>query len=361
MEGTAPDPICPQKGATGARPRAPGSNLHVHRVRSDYQSGAGDDRLPSSGARAAESDRDQDFCRKALEYYEEITARYDDDRDMAAIAAAASHRVGFIRTILKIAGAERALRRSIAIYEGLLTVSPKLRDIRSELALAYGDLALALRPKGRLDAVIDCLQKLVAVRQEMADEFPADNKNLISLTYQQTDLCRLLEEANRWPEAGEVRHQLRASFSHALESAPGDHRVRNNLAWLFVQRAGRPDDTTQAVKLATEATALAPKNGAYWNTRGVTHYRAGNWKDAATALEESMRLRSGGDAYDWIFLAMVYSRLGASTSARTWYDRSLAWIRANSQQNDELLYFRTEAEHLLDLDRRPPALSKTSF
>jgi tetratricopeptide (TPR) repeat protein len=306
-----------------------------------------------AGQAPAESERDQDFCRKALKYYEELTARYDGDRDMAAIAAAASHRVGFIRTIVKDAGAEQALRRSVAIYEGLLAVAPHLQDIRSELALSYGDLALLLRPTGRRDSVIDCLQRLVKVRQSMADEFPSDINNLISLTYHQTDLCGLLEEADRWPEAIDVRRRLRASYPLALDGAPGDHRLRNNLAWLMARRARSPDDSIRAVKLAEEATSLAPANGAYWNTLGVAHYRAGDWKAAAAALERSMGLRSGGDAYDWIFLAMARSRLGDTASARTWYDRSLAWIKANARENQDLLHFRAEAELLQGLDQAP--------
>ena len=302
------------------------------------------------GQAPAENERDQEFCRKALEYYEEITARYAGDHDMAAIAAAASHRVGFIRTILKDASAERALRRSIAIYEALLAASPQLRDVRSELALTYGDLALLLRPTGHLTAVIECLQKLVAARQRMADEFPSDNKNLISLTYHETDLCGLLEEAGRWREANELGQQLRASYPLALEAAPGDDRLRNNLAWLIARRMGPPDDPSRAVKLAQEATSLAPANGAYWNTLGVAHYRAGDWKAAAAALEQSTRLRSGGDAYDWLFLSMARWRLGDSASAQTWYDRSVSWINANGPENEELHRFRIEAEHLQGRD-----------
>jgi eukaryotic-like serine/threonine-protein kinase len=309
-----------------------------------------------AGQAHADNEHDLDFCRKALEYYEEIAARYDDNRNMATIAAAASHRVGFIRTILNDSGAEQALRRSIAIYEALLAASPHLRDIRSELALTYGDMVFLLRPTGRLDAVIDCLQKLVETRQRMADELPADNNNLISLTYQRTDLCSRLEEAGRWPEAFEIRRQLRASYPLALEAAPGDHRLHNKLAWLMASSRVEPsDDSIRAVKLARTATSLAPANGAYWNTLGVAHYRAGDWKAASAALEQSMRLRSGGDAYDWIFLAMARSRLGDFKDARTSYDRSIAWIKANAQENQELLRFRAEAEELQGLDQSATA------
>ena len=65
---------------------------------------------------SAEREREQDFYRKALAFYEEITSRYDGDPEMSIIAAAAGHRVGFVQTVLKDTRAEAALRRSIAIY-----------------------------------------------------------------------------------------------------------------------------------------------------------------------------------------------------------------------------------------------------
>ena len=40
-------------------------------------------------------------------------------------------------------------------------------------------------------------------------------------------------------------------------------------------------------------------------TLGVAHYRAGGWADSIAALEKSMSLRAGGDAFDLYFLAMA--------------------------------------------------------
>jgi hypothetical protein len=61
---------------------------------------------------------------------------------MRATAAAAYHRVGFIRMVLKESHAEDALRSSLTLYEGLLAVEPDARDFRSEMAMTYADLAL---------------------------------------------------------------------------------------------------------------------------------------------------------------------------------------------------------------------------
>ena len=140
-----------------------------------------------------------------------------------------------------------------------------------------------------------------------------------------------------------------------LASEPNDPRARNNVAWLLASRPDAPPhDPARAVRLAKEAVALAPAVGDYWNTLGAAHYRAGDAKAAAAALQESMRLRSGGDAYDWLFLAMVRRRLGDPADARRWYDRSLAWIETNAPQDQELLRIRAEAARLLEPER-PPA------
>ena len=49
-------------------------------------------------------------------------------------------------------------------------------------------------------------------------------------------------------------------------------------------------DAARAVALAQEATKLAPREGAIWNTLGVALCRAGKWKDAIPALKKSMGL-----------------------------------------------------------------------
>src|SRR5262249_6787684 len=113
-------------------------------------------------------------------------------------------------------------------------------------------------------------------------------------------------------------------------------------------------DPGRAVALAGRAVELVPNTGAYRNTLGVARYRAGDWEGAVEALEKSMELRAGGDAYDWLFLAMAHQRLDDAVQARKWYDRAAGWIEGNQvllekkkAQGDELRRFRAEAEALL--------------
>jgi uncharacterized protein HemY len=132
---------------------------------------------------------------------------------------------------------------------------------------------------------------------------------------------------------------------------PENPRALNSLAWFL---ATCPDEQlrnpSQAVELAKKATALFPKDGHSWNTLGVAHYRAGDWKAAVTTLEKSRQLREGGKASDWFFLAMAWWKLNDQDQARQAYDRAVRWMEKHAQQDGELLRFRAEAAELLGID-----------
>jgi hypothetical protein len=81
----------------------------------------------------------------------------------------------------------------------------------------------------------------------------------------------------------------------------------------------------------------------------VAHYRAGQSKDAAAAFAQSIKLRDGGDPNDWLFMAMIRSRLNEREEAKDWYDRSLAWIKAHASALPQFSSIRAEAEAVLGL------------
>ena len=141
-----------------------------------------------------------------------------------------------------------------------------------------------------------------------------------------------------------------ADYSKAIELPSANTVAFNNLAWLL---ATCPDvkfhDPARAVELAQKAVALAPKAGNSWNTLGIAHYRAGNWKASIEALTKSMELRKGGDGFDWFFLAMSHYQEGHKDEARKWYDQALQWMEKNQPKNEELKRFRAEAASLLGI------------
>jgi serine/threonine protein kinase/tetratricopeptide (TPR) repeat protein len=124
--------------------------------------------------------------------------------------------------------------------------------------------------------------------------------------------------------------------------------VRNDLAWLL---ATNPDlsarDPKRACDLSVAATTSTPNDGNFWNTRAVAEFRAGRTDDALRSFERSMKLRSGGDAADWLFLAMIYHQRGDAKQARSYFDRSVASLAKHGGGSAELRRFRAEAEQAL--------------
>jgi tetratricopeptide (TPR) repeat protein len=136
--------------------------------------------------------------------------------------------------------------------------------------------------------------------------------------------------------------------------------VQNNFAWFLATcPAAKYRDPPRAVELAKKAVELMPKAGSHWNTLGVSHYRAGDWKAAMAALDKSREFRKGGDAYDWLFLAMAHRKLGQTKEARKWYEQAIEWLQKNKEAiekdrtlADELGRFRREADEVLDLGKK---------
>jgi tetratricopeptide (TPR) repeat protein len=169
----------------------------------------------------------------------------------------------------------------------------------------------------------------------------------------------LLVQADLLRRKGDPAGTL-AAIQKAQAMAPDDAQLNNHLAWLL---AAGPDpklrDAKRAVELARKAVGLAPKEGGHWNTLGVAHYRAGDWKAAVAALNQSRGLRQGGDALDFFVLAMAHRKLGDHDVARRWYDQALVWLEKNRAalqrdrlHSDELRLFQSEAEVVLELKKK---------
>ena len=142
------------------------------------------------------------------------------------------------------------------------------------------------------------------------------------------------------------------TLQEGIHLAPNYAEAHNELAWLLATCLdAKLRDPGRAVALAKDAVALAPRNGADWNTLGVAHFRAGDWNEAASAFEKSMELRQGGDARDWFFLAMIHWRLDHQAEARKWYGRAVAWMQKNHPQDADLDRFQAEAAELLKVKK----------
>ena len=102
------------------------------------------------------------------------------------------------------------------------------------------------------------------------------------------------------------------------------------------------------MKLAKEATDLAPADFNVVNTLGTAEFRAGRLKEAIEALEKSERLSGGTQlGFQAYVMAMAHWQLGEKDEAHIWYDRGIEWMKKNQWSEPALLGFRDEAARLL--------------
>jgi serine/threonine protein kinase/tetratricopeptide (TPR) repeat protein len=203
-------------------------------------------------------------------------------------------------------------------------------------ANAYANLGSALSNQGNLDEAVAAFR--TAIARDPQSDFAYLNFG-ITLTKRGT-----VDEG-----IAAVRSflGLKPNGAGALEKV---FQELHSAAWklaIDVERARR--EASRAVHLAEEAIRLKPHDVAIQNTLGVALYRADRWKEAIAALERSMELNEGGDAFDWFFLAMAHRRLGQHDKARQWYDRAVEWMDKHEPENEELGRFREEAARLLEL------------
>jgi hypothetical protein len=121
----------------------------------------------------------------------------------------------------------------------------------------------------------------------------------------------------------------------------------------------------QAIDLAEEAAALALSLAFdFCKTLGVAHYRAGNRKAAALALEKSRQLNPHyrTDSVILFFLGMAHGRLNEKEQARQFYDQAVQWRMGIGFNEKELRRLCAEAAVLLGMEvpptlKEPPVLT----
>jgi Flp pilus assembly protein TadD len=215
------------------------------------------------------------------------------------------------------------------------------------IARSLAELGHSLDFAGKPQEAAEVLRRSVDMWAGLMKDYPSVGEWRIQCAYSYLGLGTSLSAAGQHAEAD-------LAYQKASELAPQDGLVQNNLAWQLATRDAKRHDPEWAVQLAKKAVELSPKEGSYWNTLGVAHYRAGEFKQAVQELEQSMQLGKGGTSEDFFFLAMAHWQLGNKEDAHKWYDHAVAWMGKNRPQNEELRRFRTEAEELLKITDKKP-------
>jgi len=147
---------------------------------------------------------------------------------------------------------------------------------------------------------------------------------------------------------------------------PVDANRLNEVSWNLVRLPGvEPAASLRAVRVAEAACRLGPENGLYLNTLGVARYRAGQYHEALTDLNRSLKLNAvqlgGPTPADLAFIAMAQHRLGQAAEARTTLGRLREVMQKGRWFADpESKAFLAEATALIDRPAGPEPDTKTS-
>jgi len=310
-------------------------------------------------------DEAEPALRQALEITRELTVGEPDKHGFRTILSETTNSLSLLLYDKKqFSDAEELNRESIAIMEQLVTDFPNLPRYRYHLAGYYSNLALSLLETDRIDQAEQFHRNAIELQEKLVDDFPLQPEYQDFLAYYYNVLGFTLRSRGH-PEQAQKSYQRSLEISEKLVAEfPKTASYRNRLSWCIFsinkfawKIATDPNriasDAARAVELAKKAVEKFPKKGNYWNTLGVAQYRAGDWNTAAETLGKSMELRSGGDSFDYFFLAMAHWQLDNQEEAHTWYGRAVEWMEANSSDSEELLRFRAEAEELLGLPLAP--------
>jgi serine/threonine protein kinase len=147
---------------------------------------------------------DRNVLQKGLDFYERFTQANSTDTSLRAETGKAYQRVGALRMALgEHAGAETALRQSMAILEGLAEEYPAVPEYRRTLANDYHWLGNVLRVTGRHREAEELLRKDVAVTEHLVAESPAEADYRDHLYHAFRALSELLKEEGRFAETEE--------------------------------------------------------------------------------------------------------------------------------------------------------------
>ena len=143
-----------------------------------------------------------------------------------------------------------------------------------------------------------------------------------------------LVETGNWPDA-------EAEYLAALELAPDESRILNDLGYLWIERG---EHTDRAVAMIQDAARLDPDDGNVIDSLGWAHYQLGQYETAVLELERATELDPGNVAAN-LHLGDAYWQVGRRLEA------GFQWRRAlDLEPRDEQ---RMALEYRLEYGRPP--------
>jgi tetratricopeptide (TPR) repeat protein len=229
-------------------------------------------------------------------------------------------------------------------------------------AQAHNNLGGALAEEGKYQEAIAEWDKALVLKADYADAH-------MNLAATLANIGKTQEALEHLQRGLEYNHAVRADlettagialakighiqeaidrYERALKINPELFEAVNNLAWqLATTKVERFRDPARAVELGKKAVQLQPTSADAANTLGIACYRAGDFQSAIEWLDQAIKLRGAGTAYDWFFLAMAHEQLHQDGEAKSAYESALDWVSKQAEGDDQLVEFRREAEGVL--------------
>jgi tetratricopeptide (TPR) repeat protein len=211
------------------------------------------------------------------------------------------------------------IKKGSTIWEKLVAQAPQVPGLRQDLAGFYFYLALANSAVGNRPGAINHMTNAQRLLRTLMTEHPESRTYREEWSYATATLGELHEEGRNPAEAIAI-------YEPALAEYPDSPVLCNRVARFFANyvdpQIRRPQE---AIRLARRAADLAPREPDAWNTLGIAYFRSGQLQQAIEPLQTSIKLREGGDAWDWFYLAMVYGQLGQKDEGRKWFQKGVAW------------------------------------
>jgi tetratricopeptide (TPR) repeat protein len=300
-----------------------------------------------------------DPLRRCLEIREPLStagsATKEDRQDLARIY----HNLGRQSLLTgRLAQAETYYRQALAIKRPVAARYPHAPRYRLDLANTLEGLGETIWLRGRFQEAEELLLEAVQHNQRLADESPDVLGYRHRLADSLDSLARSLATLGRDPEAVDARRRIVAIFRSLRNDHPASdyesHMVlqQRRLAMLLANCAEpRVRNPREALQLTEGAVEAKPGDGANWNALGLAEYRSSDWDAAIRALERSVELRAGGDASDWLFLAMAHWQRGEKDKARHWYDKAETWLKQNAGDDKRISWLARDKPNEWDLRR----------
>ena len=253
------------------------------------------------------------------------------------------------------------LDEAIAVFRKAIEIDPKSADAQDNLGVAL------LNDLKDYDKAAECFRKAIELNpknakywvhlsyalqdQRKLDEAIAACRKAIEIDPNSKDAAAAYFRLGKVLEDQGKPDETIACFRKAAELDPNYSLAHSCLAWLLTNcRDAKLRDVSGGLEAARKAVEVAPQSSLAWQVLGWARYRAGDWKASIEALEKSCALQhdpTGGDAFQWFFLAMAHWQLGEKDKAREWYDKAVKWTEASEKDNADLIRFRAEAEELM--------------